>query len=133
MFFGRFSPKRASAASERAEPAQPDLRELARRAVARDIIDFHTLVEVAGNGAFDARLMDISPYGCQIRAYGHVLERGARVRVLLPGLGKVEAEAMWSLRGIFGCKFVQPVDSDLYAQLLPQLQGAHPDLNAPSA
>ncbi|MBO9671426.1 MAG: PilZ domain-containing protein [Sphingobium sp.] len=106
---------------------------MARRAVARDIIDFHTVVAVEGNGAFDARLMDISPYGCQVRAYSRVLERGERIWVLLPGLGEVEGEAMWGLRGIFGCKFAQPVDSDLYAQLLPQLQGAHPGLNDPTA
>jgi len=133
MFFGRFSSKRTSVASERAEPAQHDLREMARRAVARDIVDFHTVVAVEGNGAFDARLMDISPYGCQVRAYSHVLERGERIWVLLPGLGEVEGEAMWGLKGLFGCKFSEPLDSDLYAQLLPQLQGAHPGLNRPAA
>jgi hypothetical protein len=133
MFFGRFSSKRAAAAMAPAQQVAPDLREMARRAVARDIIDFHTVVAVEGNGAFDARLMDISPYGCQVRAYSRVLERGERIWVLLPGLGEVAGEAMWGLRGLFGCKFAEPVDSDLYAQLLPQLQGVHPGLNDPAA
>ncbi len=32
---------------------------------------------------------------------------------------------MWGLRGLFGCKFVEPVENDLYVGLLPQLQGMH--------
>lgn len=134
MFFGRFSSKRAAAiAINPAQQATPDLREMARRAVARDIIDFHTVVAVEGSGAFDARLMDISPYGCQVRAYGRVFERGERIWVLLPMAGEVAGEAMWGLKGLFGCKFAEPVDADLYALLLPQLQGTHPGLNDPAA
>jgi hypothetical protein len=57
-----------------------------------------------------------------------VLERGERVWVLLPMLGEVEAEAMWGLRGLFGCKFIEPVAAELYGQVLPQLQGTHPGL-----
>lgn len=129
MFFARFVSKRRASASDRLHAEEPaDLRELARRAVARDIVDFHTVVAVEGLGAFDARLMDISPYGCQVRAYSRVLERGERIWVLLPTLGEVEAQAMWGLRGLFGCKFVEPVENDLYVGLLPQLQGMHPGL-----
>lgn len=133
MFFGKISSRRAAAAAARAAahvaPPKPvDLRELARRAVARDIVDYRTVLTIEGIGELDARLMDISPYGFQSRASARILERGARIRVLLPLLGNVEAEAMWGLKGIFGCKFVEPVDSDLYPELLALLRGASPDL-----
>lgn len=130
MFFARLSSKWRASASRSLRLEEPEnLRELARRAVARDIVDFHTMVAVEGIGAFEARLMDISPYGCQIRARSRMIERSERIWVSLPDLGEVEAESMWGLKGLFGCKFLEPIEAETYAGLLPQLQGAHPDLS----
>jgi hypothetical protein len=116
---------------EIAEPESPitDLRELARRTVPRDAVDFHTVIAVEGLDALDARLMDISPYGFQCRATCGVLERGNRVWLLLPILGERKAEVMWGLKGLFGCKFMEPVETDTYGDLLPQLQGSHPSMS----
>jgi hypothetical protein len=127
MLFARFSSKRAAAAQASSQPAQHDLRELARRAVARDIVDFHTVIAVEGLDALDARLMDISPYGFQCRATCRTLTHGDKVWLLLPIVGEHKAEVMWGLKGLFGCKFIEPL-GDVYAELLPQLQGSHPGL-----
>jgi hypothetical protein len=127
MFFGRFSSKRAAPDSSlSARPA--DLRELARRAVARDIVDFHTVIAIEGLDALDARLMDISPYGFQCRASCRMLDRGNLVWLLLPIVGERRAEVMWGLKGLFGCRFLEPID-EIYGELLPQLQGSHPGLS----
>jgi hypothetical protein len=132
MIFSRFSSRRA--ASRTAPPPhdvpETDLREMARRAVARDIVDFHTMVSVEALGVLDARLMDISPYGGQLRATSRPLERGERVWILLPQIGEWQADIMWGLKGFFGCKFVEPIESDTYNELLPQLRGMHPGLAA---
>ncbi len=117
-----------SKARAEAETAKPDLRELARGAVVRDIVDFHTVVSVEGLGAFDARLMDISPYCFQCRARSRILERGERAWVLLPLAGERRADAMWCLKGLFGCRFREPIEAGCYADLLPLLHGMHPEL-----
>ena len=127
MLFTRFSSKRARSAAASSQPVQHDLRELARRAVARDIVSFHTVIAVEGLDALDARLMDISPYGFQCRATCPALTHGDKVWLLLPIIGERRAEVMWGLKGLFGCKFIEPL-GDIYAELLPQLQGAHPGL-----
>jgi hypothetical protein len=127
MLFARFSSKRAAVAPASSPPVQHDLRELARRAVARDIVNFHTVIAVEGLDALDARLMDISPYGFQCRATCPALKHGDKVWLLLPVIGERRAEVMWGLKGLFGGKFMEPL-GDIYAELLPQLQGAHPGL-----
>src|SRR6478752_842558 len=127
MLFAKFSSRRAASASAASQPASHDLRELARRAVARDIVNFHTVIAVEGLDALDARLMDISPYGFQCRATCRALTHGDKVWLLLPIVGEHEAEVMWGLKGLFGCKFIEPL-GEVYSELLPQLQGSHPGL-----
>jgi len=97
--------------------------------VARDAVDFHTVLIVEGLGALDARIMDISPYGFQCRARSRLLERGERASLRLPLVGECQADIMWGLKGLFGCKFIEPLDPDLYAPLLAQLLSAKPDLS----
>lgn len=99
-----------------------DLRELARRTVARDEIDLHTLVHGDAFGTMKARLADISPYGCQARAAGMTRERDEQILLLLPLLGDVQACIMWSLKGMFGCKFDMPIDADIYPTLLTTIR-----------
>ncbi len=99
-----------------------DLRELARRTVARDEIDFRTVLDIESLGSLDARLMDISPYGFQSRACSRILARGERVVLTLPLAGTLGADVMWGLKGLFGCKFHEPIDSALYADLLAALR-----------
>lgn len=95
-----------------------DVRELARRTVPRDAIDFRTIVTIESIGELDARLMDISPYGFQVRARSRLLERGERVDVMMPVAGLLSADVMWGLKGLFGCKLIEPIDPDLYAEML---------------
>ncbi len=134
MFLNRLSSafsrsRRTALAPATLQPAAPgDLRELARRTVPRDGIDFHTMISVEGLGVLDARLMDISPYGCQARARSRILERGERIWVLLPLIGEHQADVMWGLKGLFGCRFVEPIAAEAYTELLPQLHGTHPGL-----
>jgi len=99
-----------------------DLRELARRTVPRDEIDFRTVLSIDTLGALDARLMDISPYGFQSRARSRILERGERVQVTLPLAGPLGADVMWGLKGLFGCKFHEPIDPALYRDMLAALR-----------
>lgn len=124
--------KQTPVAALLAEPASSDLRELARRTVARDMIDFRTAVTVEALGQLDARLMDISPYGFQCRASSRMLERGERAWVVLPLVGEQQADVMWGLKGLFGCRFVEPIDPDLYARLLDLIRSGEPE-GAPSA
>jgi hypothetical protein len=99
-----------------------DLRELARRTIARDTIELHTLVRSDAFGTIRARLADMSPYGCQARVAGALWEQGERIFVLLPLVGDIEARIMWGLKGLFGCKFDTPVDADIYPALLTTIR-----------
>ena len=99
-----------------------DLRELARRTVARDTIELQTLVRSAAFGTARARLADMSPYGCQARLAGTLWERDERIVVLLPLIGEIEARVMWGLKGLFGCKFDTPIDADIYPTLLTTIR-----------
>ncbi len=99
-----------------------DLRELARRTVARDTIELQTLVRSDAFGTVRARLADMSPYGCQARLAGTLWEQGERIFVLLPLVGEIEARIMWGLKGIFGCKFDNPIDADIYPTLLTTIR-----------
>ncbi len=129
---GRFFSRSRRDATAQLKPAPTqspaDLRELARRTVPRDLVDFHTVLTVEALGALDARLMDISPYGFQCRARSRLLERGERAWVLLPLVGECQADVMWGLKGLFGCKFVEPIDGDYYGQLLDLLRSANAPL-----
>ncbi len=125
-------PKQTSVAAPPADPTSSDLRELARRTVARDMVDFHTAVTVEELGQLEARLMDISPYGFQCRASSRMLERGERAWVALPLVGEQQADVMWGLKGLFGCRFVEPIDPDLYGRLLGLIRSGEPE-SAPSA
>ncbi len=80
-------------------------------------------------GALDTRIMDISPYGFQGRARSRILERGERASVLLPLVGECQADIMWGLKGLFGCKFLEPLDGDLYGELLGLLRRASPSIS----
>jgi hypothetical protein len=128
VFFGNFSSssrlKRAASAAAAPPLQEMDIRELARRTVPRDAIEFRTTLNIDADGGLDARIMDISPYGFQSRASSRMLERGERIRVTLPLVGDAEADIMWSLKGLFGCKFVQPIDTDLYAEMLACIRGS---------
>lgn len=101
-----------------------DLRELARRTVPRDAIEFRTTIMIDPEGELDARIMDISPYGFQSRASSRMLERGERITITLPLVGAAEADVMWGLKGLFGCKFVTPIDPDFYAEMLATIRSS---------
>ncbi|MBO9576204.1 MAG: hypothetical protein J7494_10735 [Sphingobium sp.] len=99
-----------------------DVRELARRTVPRDSIDFRTTIAIETIGELDARLMDISPYGFQCRTSCRMVERGELAMVTLPLIGERAADIMWGLKGLFGCKFVEPIEPDLYAEMLAAIR-----------
>jgi hypothetical protein len=101
----------------------PDLRELARRSVARAVINHLTTISVDGAEMLDARLIDISPYGFQARARGPILTRGDRIAVTLPLVGDVPGNVMWGLKGFFGSKFGAPIEPDAYSELLGFIRG----------
>lgn len=103
-------------------PASVDMRELARRTVPRDMIELLTLVRCGDQPAARARIVDISPYGCQARVTGQARERGDIVHILLPIVGEVEAHVMWGIKGLFGCKFALPIDPHLYPQMLAMIR-----------
>jgi hypothetical protein len=130
-----FSRGRAAAAndSERLEAAPPpDLRELARRTVPRDLIDHLTTITVSADELLDARLIDVSPYGFQARARGPILTRGDRITVHLPLVGDLPCHVMWGLKGFFGCKFIDPVEPDTYVEMLTIIRAWAPDSDTPT-
>jgi hypothetical protein len=105
------------------EPVAPDLRELARRTVPRDLIAHLTTISVEGAEMLDARLIDISPYGFQARARGPILTRGDRISVQLPLVGDRSGHVMWGLKGFFGSKFHAPIEPDVYVDMLASIRG----------
>jgi hypothetical protein len=114
--------RRRKAVTAPAPSKDVDLRELARRTVARDTIELQTLVRGDAFGTVRARLADMSPYGCQARLAGTLWAPGERIFVLLPLIGEIEARIMWGLKGLFGCKFDSPIDADIYPTLLTTIR-----------
>jgi hypothetical protein len=62
-------------------------------------------------------LVNISPLGFMVREYG-TTQKGAMVRLVLPRLGEVEAQVVWSLGGRIGAEFTKEIDSYAYAAML---------------
>jgi hypothetical protein len=127
--FSKGRPKPANDSDQQIKLVAPDLRELARRTVPRDLVDHLTTITLTADETLDARLMDISPYGFQARARGPILTRGERVSVQLPLVGTHEGHVMWGLKGYFGCKFIAPIEPDIYLTMLGTIRatGLLPD------
>lgn len=62
-------------------------------------------------------IVNISPHGLMARCDAH-FEIGDRIRVQLPKVGVVIAEARWSLGGRVGCQFERAVDLASYYELI---------------
>ncbi|MEW4466747.1 PilZ domain-containing protein [Parasphingorhabdus sp. JC815] len=90
----------------------PELRRATRFAV-----DFETICETRKYGEFLIKLSNISAHGCQF-VHEVELNKGDRVVVRLPVVGRIEAFLVWSHHGRSGFKFERIIrEADLDAIL----------------
>lgn len=80
-----------------------------RRREARTEIDTDIALREFGETAFDARLVNISSHGFMAETDAMVLP-GRRLWLTLPGVGRVNARAIWARNGRVGGEFAEPLD-----------------------
>lgn len=99
---------------------------IARRQVARDLVDLETLLIRNGGDEVAVRLVDLSRKGFHARCAGPRFARGDVVTLRLPLVGFVPGRVMWGLKGCFGCQFSVPLDERTYLRLLARIRAQTP-------
>ena len=79
-----------------------------RRAVERVELDLDALLTFPSGRSIKVRLKNLSSNGVMAEA-PEWLEPGARVHLVLPAIGNVEAEVVWQMAGRFGACFIIPL------------------------
>ncbi|WP_419810031.1 PilZ domain-containing protein [Sphingomonas sp.] len=68
-----------------------------------------------GGGPPDARLLDLSIYGCRLAA--EVRDVGERLWLRFDGGAPIEATVVWAAAGRLGCRFDAPIARQLMRDL----------------
>ncbi len=76
-----------------------------------------TSIDRGGFGRAVCRVIDLSTTGARLQTYS-TLSRGSIICLILPDIGRVEAEVMWSNDFLAGCQFCRPVAQALIDALL---------------
>lgn len=92
-----------------------------RRRVERDACDLVTAITRGFELRLSGRVADICPFGCCVRSDA-VFEKDDRIRLLLPIIGDVEARVAWTLVGVFGCEFTDPIAPEQYPLVLAAIK-----------
>ena len=67
---------------------------------------------VAGEGGgAPAHVVDLSPSGFGAKSWA-LMRIGSEIGVALPGLGTVRAQVRWALGGVFGARFLPPLEEE---------------------
>lgn len=91
------------------------------RRAARHPVDFSVIAEHRERGDLDMHIANISAQGFMIDdAVG--LERGERVIVRFPVVGRIEAYVMWTRDTRAGFQFERIVRMDIFTQMIDTLQ-----------
>lgn len=87
-----------------------------RTAERRHVEMRYTSVRRRGGKPIDARLRDISLYGCRVDS-SVTMRPGTQLMLHFPTGAPVAATVMWSDAGITGCKFDTPIARDMVRAL----------------
>lgn len=87
------------------------------RAVDRDEVHYHARAFGPNGERLTLLVVNISPLGLMARC-SQEFAAGQRLRITLPSVGTVTAEARWSLGGRTGCQFMQTIDRAAYYLML---------------
>jgi hypothetical protein len=91
------------------------------RRAARHPVDFPVIVEHYTNGDLDLHVCNISAHGFMIDN-APTLQRGDRVMIRLPVVGRIEAYVIWIADERAGFQFERIVRLDTLLEILDQLQ-----------
>lgn len=80
-----------------------------RRREPRTDVSAGVPVRQLGQSAVEARLLNISSRGFMAETRAHI-DPGARLWLLLPGAGRVNALVRWSRNGRIGGELTEPID-----------------------
>jgi PilZ domain len=94
------------------EPARLEQRE----AVRHPVLLGKATVRRHAKHPIEARLVDLSVYGCRVLIDGSV-KVGDRLWLRLAGSGPISATAVWTDGDRLGCKFDEMLDRTLFRQL----------------
>ncbi|MDP1026185.1 PilZ domain-containing protein [Sphingomonas sp. KR1UV-12] len=87
-----------------------------RRASPRAALTIDASLDRGRLGRAVCRVIDLSTTGARLQTYS-ALSRGSMICLILPELGKVEAEIMWSNDFLAGCQFRRPILQTLVDRL----------------
>ena len=99
-----------------AQLSVPELRRATRHPV-----DYPVIAEHREQGDVPMHVVNISAQGFMIDDAGK-LERGDRVLIRLPHVGRIEAYCMWTLDVRAGCQFERLLRQDTFNAVIEQLQ-----------
>ena len=99
-----------------AQLSVPELRRAARHPV-----DYSVIVEHREQGDLSMHVVNISAQGFMIDDAGQ-LERGDRVLIRLPEIGRIEAYCMWTHDTRAGFQFERLLRQDTFNAVVEQLQ-----------
>ena len=83
----------------------------------RDEVHHRTRSTHADGRTLQMLVVNISPHGFMARCEAPVTE-GDLLRVVLPGVGHVDAHVRWALGGRMGCQFDKPIPLAHYYDLI---------------
>ncbi|MEE4455116.1 PilZ domain-containing protein [Novosphingobium resinovorum] len=108
--------------------AGPRLSITETRAAVRQPIDYTTIGEHRQLGEVELHLVNISPQGFMVRGQLS-LERGERLNLRLPVIGRIEGHLVWSHDDRAGFQFERLIRADDFARLVAELQPNPPRQN----
>lgn len=102
--------------SARPQASSSDMRVSSRRA-----IDFTSVAEHRQLGEIKLHLVNISTQGFMVEGVPHI-ERGERVVLRLPVIGRIEGHLVWSLHDRAGFQFERILRADDFALMVLELR-----------
>ncbi len=109
--------------------AEAQLTFTARRRAARHPVDLNVIGEHRRLGDVHMHIVNISAHGFMVE--GDLgLERGERVTIRLPEVGRIEAHLIWTTEGRAGFQFERIIRLDDFMRLIDKIQ-PNPRLRRP--
>lgn len=99
--------------------AQLTVTELRR--AARHPVDHKVIGEHRQLGDIHLHIINLSAHGFMISS-GPAMQRGERVTIRLPEIGRIEAHLIWSVEGRSGFQFERIIRLDDFVRMIDQLQ-----------
>ncbi|WP_239805429.1 PilZ domain-containing protein [Croceicoccus hydrothermalis] len=91
------------------------------RRATRHPVDYPVVADHRIHGDLPMRLCNISANGFMAQS-DVVLDRGERLTVRLPEIGRIEAHVIWSADRRAGCQLERVIPPDRFAEMLSQMR-----------